>query len=219
MSPLVIRRVAFLSVVGSVACASQDNLDNTAQPLAPQPATTSTNPAAPSVPAINPSVRDIRCMLEAHRVVLPLRVFLVLLFGVLVVFQTMSLPGQFAYMAQEDPEHAYLRWPATAVTVFWVLCVQVVIVSTWKLLTLVKNDRIFTDASLVWVNAIVWATAVWVMLVGVLFYVGFNADDPGLPLLLFLMSVGVTVLGLLMVVMRALLQQATTLRTDMEAVI
>ena len=64
-------------------------------------------------------------MLEAHRVVLPLRVFLV-----------------------------------------WVLCIQVVIVSTWKLL----------------------------------------------------MS-GVTVLGLLMVVMRALLQQPTTLRTDMEAVI
>jgi hypothetical protein len=33
------------------------------------------------------------------------------------------------------------------------------------------------------------------------------------------MLTGVTVLGLLMVVMRALLRQATTLRTDMEAVI
>jgi hypothetical protein len=144
----------------------------------------------------------------------------VLLFGVLVLFQTMSLPGQFAYMAQEDPEHTYLRWPATIVTLFWVLCIQVVIVSTWKLLTLVMNDRIFTDASLVWVNAIVWAiAAAWVVLVGVLFYVGFNADDPGLPLLLFLMTAGVTVLRLLMLVMRTLLRQATTLRTDMEAVI
>ena len=159
-------------------------------------------------------------MVIEHRAVAFLRVFLVLLFGVLVVFQVMSLPGQFAYMAQQDPEHAYLRWPATAVTVFWVLCIQVVIVSTWKLLTLVKNDRIFSDASLVWVNAIVWAiAAAWVVLLGVLLYVGFNADDPGLPLLLFLMVTGVTVLGLLMVVMRALLRQATTLRTDMEAVI
>ena len=159
-------------------------------------------------------------MVIEHRAVAFLRVFLVLLFGVLVVFQVMSLPGQFAYMAQQDPEHAYLRWPATALTVFWVLCIQVVIVSTWKLLTLVKNDRIFSDASLVWVNAIVWAiAAAWVALLGVLLYVGFNADDPGLPLLLFLMVTGVTVLGLLMVVMRALLRQATTLRTDMEAVI
>jgi hypothetical protein len=123
-------------------------------------------------------------------------------------------------MAQENPEHAYLRWPATAVTVFWVLCIQVVIVCTWQLLTLVENDRIFSDASLVWVNAIVYAiAAAWVVLVGVLLYVGFNANDPGLPLLLFLMAVGVTVLGLLMLVMRTLLRQATTLRTDMEAVI
>lgn len=155
-----------------------------------------------------------------HRAVAPLRVFLVLLFGILVLFQVMSLPGQFAHMAQESPEMAYLRWPLTAVTVFWVLCAQVVIVCTWKLLTLVKNDRIFSTASLVWVDAIVWAIgAAWAVLLGVFLYVGFHADDPGLPLLLFLMLTGVTVVGLLMVVMRALLRQATTLRSDMEAVI
>ncbi|WP_239152920.1 DUF2975 domain-containing protein [Virgisporangium aliadipatigenens] len=152
--------------------------------------------------------------------VTPLRVFLVVLFGVLVLFQTMSLPGQFAHMAKEDPEMAYLRWPATAVTVFWLLCVQVVIVATWKLLSLVKSDRIFTEGALVWVDAVVWAVAAgWVTLVGVFLYVGFKATDPGLPLLLFLAVVGVSVVGLLMVVMRALLRQATTLRTDMEAVI
>jgi hypothetical protein len=159
-------------------------------------------------------------MVTEHRVVAALRVFLVLLFGILVVFQTLSLPGQFRYMAEESPDQAYLRWPATAITVFWVLCVQVVIVSTWRLLTLVRKDRIFSEASLTWVNAIVWAIgAAWVVLLGVFLYVGFRASDPGLPLLLFLLLVGVTVLGLLMVVMRALLRQATTLRTDMEAVI
>ncbi|WP_433342478.1 DUF2975 domain-containing protein [Micromonospora sp. CA-111912] len=150
----------------------------------------------------------------------PLRIFLVLLFGILVMFQTLSLPGMFAHMAKESPNDAHLRWPMTAVSVFWVLCIQVVIVSTWKLLTLVKRDRIFSDAALAWVDAIVWAiVAAWVVLLGVFLYIGFNASDPGLPVLLFLMLVGVTVLGLLMVVMRALLRQATTLRTDMEAVI
>jgi hypothetical protein len=144
----------------------------------------------------------------------------VLLFGILLVFQTLSLPGQFAHMAQESPGDAHLRWPMTAISVFWVLCVQVVIVSTWKLLTMVKNDRIFTEASLAWVDAIVWAiVAAWVVLLGVFLYVGFHADDPGLPMVLLLMLIGIAVLGLLMVVMRALLRQATTLRTDMEAVI
>jgi len=142
------------------------------------------------------------------------------MFGVLVLLQVMSLPGQFAYLARENPERAYLRWPLTIVSVFWVLCVQVVIVATWKLLTLFKTDRIFSNASLRWVDAIVWAVAAaWVVLVAVFLYFGFTADDPGLPILLFLMVISVTVLGLLMVVMRGLLRQATTLRTDMEAVI
>jgi hypothetical protein len=159
-------------------------------------------------------------MVTAHRVVTLLRVFLVVLFGILVMLQTFSLPGQFAYMAEESPEDAYLRWPLTIVAVFWVLCVQVVIVATWRLLTLVRKDQIFSPAAPAWVDAILWAIgAGWVVLVGVFLYVGFRADDPGLPLLLFLMVVGVAVFGLLMVVMRALLRQATTLRTDMEAVI
>ncbi|KZB79369.1 DUF2975 domain-containing protein [Amycolatopsis regifaucium] len=159
-------------------------------------------------------------MLTAQRAVAPLRVFLVLLFGILVLFQVMSLPGQFAHMARQNPDLAYLRWPATAVSVFWVLCVQVVVVATWQLLTLVKKDRIFTEASLRWVDAIVWAIlAGWLVLAGVFLYVGFNAKDPGLPLLLFLALIGVAVLGLLMVVMRTLLRQATTLRSDLEQVI
>jgi hypothetical protein len=159
-------------------------------------------------------------MLREHGVVSLLRVFLVILFAVLVMLQTFSLPGQIRYMAQQSPEDAYLRWPLTAVAVFWVLCIQVVVVATWQLLTLVKRDQIFSDASFGWVNAILGAiAAAWVVLVAVFLYVGFRATDPGLPLLLFLLSVGVAVLGLLMVVMRALLRQATTLRTDMEAVI
>jgi hypothetical protein len=159
-------------------------------------------------------------MVTKHLAVTLLRVFLVVLFGLLVLFQTMSLPGQFAHMAREDPDMAYLRWPATAVTIFWVLCAQVVLVAMWQLLTMVRNDRIFSEGAMVWVNAILGAIAAgWAVLVGVFLYVGFNAEDPGLPLVLALMSVGVTVVGLLMVVMRALLRQATTLRTDMEAVI
>ena len=155
-----------------------------------------------------------------RRAITALRVFLVVLFGVLVVLQTMSLPGQFAHMAKESPEQAYLRWPATAVAVFLVLCAQVVIVSTWKLLSRVRDDSIFSEESLRWVDVIVWAIgAAWLVLLGVFLYVGFTAGDPGLPLLLFLLVVGVSVLGLLMVVMRALLRQGTTLRTDMEAVI
>ena len=155
-----------------------------------------------------------------NRAVLPLRLFLIGLFGVLVVFQTLSMRGQFAHMAQQSPEIAYLRWPFTAVAVFLILCAEVVIVATWRLLGLVQDDRIFSAAAFVWVDTIVWAIAAgWVVMVGILVYVAWGADDPGMPLLLFLMVLAIAVVGLLMVVMRALLHQAASLQTDMEAVI
>ncbi|MEV8224092.1 DUF2975 domain-containing protein [Dietzia maris] len=154
------------------------------------------------------------------RAVLPLRISLVVLFAVLVLLEVMSLPGQFAHMAETNPDAAYLRWPLTAVSIFLVVCIQVVVVATWRLLSLVESDRIFTESSLLWVDVILWAiVAAWVVLVSVLGLIGFTADDPGLPLLVFVVVVIVTVAALLMVVMRALLRQATGLRSEMDTVI
>jgi hypothetical protein len=101
----------------------------------------------------------------------------------------------------------------------------VVIVCTWKLLTLASHDRIFSAGALPWVDAIVWAIAVgWAMLLGAFvcayyFVIDEVSDDPVLPALLLVLLLVGAVVGLLMLVMRALLRQATTLRTDMEAVI
>jgi hypothetical protein len=159
-------------------------------------------------------------MPKAHLAIPPLRGLLVLAFALLVMFQTFSLPGQWAHMAEEDPEMAYLRWPLTVFSVVELACIQVVIVCTWKLLGMVRDDRIFSDDAFRWVDGIVGAIAAgWVLFAGLFLYVGFKADDPGAPLLLFLFLVAGAVLGLLMVVMRTLLRNATALRSDMEAVI
>lgn len=152
--------------------------------------------------------------------VIALRIVLVVAFLLLVLFQVMSIPGQFAHMAAENPERAYLQWPLTIFFILEVACVQVVIASTWKLLTMVKQDRIFSSGALVWVDAIVWAIAAgWTMLAVFSAVVVLNADDPGVPLLLILMLVAGAALGLVVVVLRALLRQAADLRADMEAVI
>ena len=57
------------------------------------------------------------------------------------------------------------------------------------------------------------------MFLAVFLIVGFRADDPGLPLLLFLLLIAGAVFGLVLVVMRSLLRQAAALRADMDAVI
>ncbi|MFF1253027.1 DUF2975 domain-containing protein [Pseudarthrobacter sp. NPDC058329] len=152
--------------------------------------------------------------------VIALRIVLVVAFLLLLLFQVMSIPGQFAHMAQEDPDRANLQWPLTILFVLEVACVQVVIVSTWKLLSMVKQDKIFTRAALVWVDAIVWSiAAAWTMFAVFSAVVVLNADDPGVPILLILMLVAGAALGLVVVVLRALLRQAADLRADMEAVI
>lgn len=157
------------------------------------------------------------------RAVIPLKVFLLGLFAILLVFQTLSFPGKFRYMAEISPADAYLRWPLTALAAFWILCVQVVVVSTWRLLSFVQDDRIFSRVSLRWVDAIVWAvSAAWVVLLGVVaFFLAavYEWDDPGIVMVLLLVLVGVTAVALLMFVMRALLRRATALRDDLEGVI
>lgn len=158
-------------------------------------------------------------------VVLPLRILLAIAFAAVLVAQIWAAPGLLPDLAEPTLERSIIRWTMLAVSVLGLACVQVVIVCTWKLLTMVTLDRIFSASAMPWVNAIVWAIAVgWAMLMGTFvctyyFIIDDVSDDPVLPALLLLVLLVGAVLGMLMVVMRALLRQATTLRTDMEAVI
>jgi hypothetical protein len=106
------------------------------------------------------------------------------------------------------------------------LALEVVVVCTWRLLGLVRADRIFSEQAFAWVDAIVWTmVAGWVLLVAVfgtvigIIYFTPALRDPGTPVLLVGIGLVSGVVVLLMVVMRALLRQAAALRADLEAVI
>ncbi|GAA4116403.1 DUF2975 domain-containing protein [Enteractinococcus coprophilus] len=156
------------------------------------------------------------------RVVFPLRILLVIVFLGLVVAQVMSFPGEFIHSPESDP----WRWP---LLIFWeleALCVQVVIVCTWRLLTLVRHDQIFTAGSLRWVDIIAWTVfAAWVLLAAmagaIISYIYFTPEirDPGPTLVLLGVTLIAAVFVLLVVVLRDLLRQATRLREDLEGVI
>ncbi|AWB94692.1 DUF2975 domain-containing protein [Agromyces badenianii] len=165
-------------------------------------------------------------MQKIDRVVVPLRVLLVLVFAGLLLAQLLSLPGQFSHMAAENPELGFIPWLLLILALLEAVCFQVVIVCTWRLLTLVGSDRIFSEEAFVWVDAIVWAMVVaWLLLAGVAAYlvsvIYFTPElrDPGVPIALTGMVLIGGVMVLTMVVMRALLRQATVLRSDLEEVI
>jgi hypothetical protein len=159
-------------------------------------------------------------------VVVPLRVLLVLVFIGLVVAQTLSLPGEFSQMARENPEAGFIPWLLLTFAILEVLCFQIVIICTWRLLTLVRADRIFSEKAFAWVDVIVWTMATaWVLLAAVAAYlvavIYFTPElrDPGTPILLIGMTLIGGVVVLTVMVLRALLRQATVLRTDLEEVI
>ncbi|HEY6799719.1 MAG TPA: DUF2975 domain-containing protein [Agromyces sp.] len=165
-------------------------------------------------------------MQKIDRVVVPLRVLLVLVFIGLVVAQVMSLPGEFSQMARENPESGFIPWLLLAFAIVEILCFQVVIVCTWRLLTLVRSDRIFSTEAFAWVDGIVWSMVVaWLLLAAVAAYlvgiIYFTPElrDPGTPILLTGMVLIGGVVLLTVIVLRALLRQATVLRSDMEEVI
>ncbi len=164
-------------------------------------------------------------MHTTRRLVGPLRILLALAFAALLLAQVVVLPPLWDEMAQQSPDSGFWRWGTLVVAVLGLVCVQVVIVCTWQLLTLVRDDRIFSAGALPWVNAIVGALAVgWLMLLAAFvcayyFIVDEVSDDAALPAVLLVLLLVGAVVGLLVVVMRALLKQATVLRADLEAVI
>lgn len=102
-------------------------------------------------------------------------------------------------------------------------CLQVIIICTWKLLSLVTRDEIFTAVNTRWVNGLVRAMyAGWLLLACLAPYAWFIAehdDAPGVLLIgLMLGLVATAALGL-MLVLRELLRRATGLREDLDEVI
>lgn len=102
-------------------------------------------------------------------------------------------------------------------------CLQVIIVCTWRLLTLVTSDQIFSAANTRWVNGLVRAMYVaWFLLPGLAPYAWMIAeydDAPGVLLIGFMLGLVATCALGLMLVMRELLRRATDLRSDLDAVI
>ncbi len=159
-------------------------------------------------------------MTLVRRLVPLLQAALGLLFALLVMLQWFSFPGQFAYVAREHPDQAHLRWPLTVFVGILILCVQVVVVCTWRLLSMVRKDVIFTATALRWVDVIIGALGTgWVLAAAGSLWAVWDADDPGTPLLLFVILLVGAASGLVVVVLRELLRQASTLRSELAEVI
>ena len=165
-------------------------------------------------------------MTSLNRVIPLLRALIVLVFAGLVVAQFLSLPGEFSQQAYEAPRLGPVPWILLAFAILEVVCVQVVLVCIWRLLSLIRADRIFSEKAFAWVDVMTWTiAAAWLMLFAVsaflmaVFLMTPELRDPGNGILLTGMVLIGGVVVLVVVVLRALLHQAATMRSDLEEVI
>jgi uncharacterized protein YhhL (DUF1145 family) len=150
-----------------------------------------------------------------------LRVLLVIAALVILLVQAVFLPWLSGEMARDLPAEAHMRWPILILAVLGLLCVQAVIVCTFRLLGFVRDGRVFTPSALGWVDGIIGAFAAGSLVcLATITYQSMTIAGPPLWMLaLWGGALAGAGLALLVWVMRALLVQATTLRTEMEMVI
>lgn len=150
-----------------------------------------------------------------------LRVLLIASLLVILFLQLIGLPWISGVVAEELPGEAYLRWPILALAIMGLGCVQVGIVCTLRLLGFTRRGEVFSFRALRWVDGFIGASlAASLVCVATIVYQCFTvAGPPGWMLLLLFGVLGGIGMALLMGVMRSLLAQATTLRSEMDAVI
>ena len=156
------------------------------------------------------------------RFVTPLLRGIIVILGLAVLALGIGLPLAARDIAATAPEFETIRLPYVAAAEAALACVLIALLALWILLGRVRRDRIFSPASLRWVDAIISAATAATAMTGLVFAHQLLAPVPGIgpaawPLLLLaLVGIGFV---LTMLVMRRLLVTAVGLRTDLDGVI
>lgn len=147
--------------------------------------------------------------------------FLVGALLVSVFMQVVGLPWLSGQYADEYPDLAGMRWPLLTLAIIGLCCVEAGAVCTLRLLRFTARDDVFSARALRWVDGIIGAflAGSLVCFATLAYEDNAPAGSPAWMLVLLFTAFSGIGMALLMVVMRRLLVQATTLRSEMESVI
>lgn len=150
-----------------------------------------------------------------------LKALLVAMIALLLACQLFVVPGMAREFAEAYADLSHLQTPGIVVAVLFLLCVQVVLVCVWRLLSMVRTSVIFSESAFVWVDIILGAIVVATLLIAVSMATLASANVAS-PSVMLLCALGVVVgagLALLIVVIRGLLRNARQLQQDLSEVV
>lgn len=150
-----------------------------------------------------------------------LKALIAVLLLLLVACQIFVIPAVAAQSAWRYHEIAYLQVPGIVIGILFLACVQVVLVCVWRLLSLVREDSIFSESAFPDVDVSLGAVAAATLLV-VVTLITLTASGVMTPSITLLCVLGIVVgagLSLLIVVLRGLLRKASQLEHDLSEVV
>jgi len=153
--------------------------------------------------------------------IVSLKALIVAMIVLLLACQLFMVPGVARQSAETYADLRYLQTPGIIVAVLFLLCVQVVLVCVWQLLSMVRTSVIFSDDAFVWVDVILGAMVLATLLIGVSMATLASANVAS-PSVMLLCALGVVVgagLALLILVLRGLLRNARQLQQDLSEVV
>ncbi|TQJ29819.1 DUF2975 domain-containing protein [Microbacterium sp. SLBN-146] len=153
--------------------------------------------------------------------ILVLKVLIGALIALLVTCQIFVIPAVAAQSAWRYHEIAYLQVPGIIVGILFLICVQVVLVCVWRLLSLVRRDAIFSERAFPDVDVSLGAVgfATFLVAVTLVTFMVTGVENASITLLCVLGLVVGGGLSLLIVVLRGLLKKAWQLEQDLSEVV
>lgn len=153
--------------------------------------------------------------------IVTLKSLIAVLLTLLLICQVVIVPAVAAQSAWRYHEIAYLQVPGIVIGVLFLVCVQIVLVCVWRLLSLVAEDAIFSESAFpdvdISLGAVIGATALVAVTLVTLLTTGVMT-----PSIAMLCVLGIVVgggLSLLIVVLRGLLRKAWQLEQDLSEVV
>lgn len=155
------------------------------------------------------------------RITASLKALIVVLLALLLSTQVFLIPGVALLAAERNPDLAYLAVPGIVGGIVLVALIEIVLICVWRLLSLVREDRIFSQGAFRYVDVIMATMAASAVLIaGAVVVLAFGRAVN--PSILLLGVVGVVIgiaLALLVGVMRGLLRKALKLEQDLSEVV
>lgn len=155
------------------------------------------------------------------RVTAVLKTLIAAMILLLLASQILVIPEVARITALRNPDVAQLEIPGILGAVIFLALVEVTLICVWRLLSLVRAERIFSADAFRFVDIILWALASAGLLIAASYAVilASRAVSLSLTLLAVLGVVVSAALALLVVVLRGLLRKALELEQDMSEVV